>query len=55
MGYIITFLHSQLCVKLPYPTTDLSGQTIIITGANTGLGITNIRLASPKAKSIVHV
>ena len=40
MGYITTFLHSQLFVKLPYPTTDLSGQTIIITGANTGLGIT---------------
>ena len=38
MGYITTFLHSQLLVKLPYPTSDLSGQTIIITGANTGLG-----------------
>ena len=47
--------HSYLYVKFPYPTTDLSGQTIIITGANTGLGITNIRLASPKAKCMVHL
>jgi NAD(P)-dependent dehydrogenase (short-subunit alcohol dehydrogenase family) len=33
------FLHSQLCVTLPYPTTNLTGQTIIITGSNTGLGL----------------
>ena len=55
MGYVTTFLHSQLFVKLPYPTTDLSGQTIIITGANTGLGITTISLASPKAKPVIHL
>ena len=30
--------YSQLELKLPYPTHDLSGQTIIVTGANVGLG-----------------
>ena len=33
-----SFLYSQLFVKPPIPTHDFSGQTIIITGANTGLG-----------------
>jgi retinol dehydrogenase-12 len=32
------FPRSQF-VKLPYPTQSLSGQTIIVTGANTGLGL----------------
>lgn len=39
MGYIATFLHSQLFVKLPYPKSDFSGQTVIVTGSNTGLGL----------------
>jgi len=39
MGYVTTFLHSQLFVSLPYPKSDFSGQTIIITGSNTGLGL----------------
>jgi len=39
MGYFATFLHSQLFVKLPYPTSDFSGQTVIVTGSNTGLGL----------------
>lgn len=38
MGYATTFLYSQLFVKLPYPTSSFSGQTVIITGSNTGLG-----------------
>ncbi len=38
MSYLSMFFHSQLFVKIPYPTSDLSGQTIIVTGANTGLG-----------------
>ena len=38
MGYITTFLHSQLFVKLPYPDYGFSNQTVIVTGANTGLG-----------------
>lgn len=32
------FIYSQLFVRPPIPTHDFSGQTIILTGANTGLG-----------------
>ncbi|TVY53647.1 Short chain dehydrogenase sol3 [Lachnellula cervina] len=39
MGWFASFLYSQLFVKPPQPTKDFSGQTIIITGSNTGLGL----------------
>lgn len=39
MGWIASFLYSQLFVTLPKPTKDFSGQTIIVTGSNTGLGL----------------
>ncbi|KAI9881577.1 MAG: hypothetical protein M1830_000141 [Pleopsidium flavum] len=39
MGYATTFLYSQLLVSLPYPESDFGGQTIIVTGSNTGLGL----------------
>ena len=32
-------LHSQLRLTLPYPITKFTGQTIIVTGSNTGLGL----------------
>ena len=32
------FLYSQLFVKPQYPTKSFAGQTVIVTGANTGLG-----------------
>lgn len=38
MGFITTFLRSQLFVSLPYPKSDFSNQTIIVTGSNSGLG-----------------
>lgn len=38
MSAFLAFLHSQLLIKLPYPTTSCTGKTIIVTGANTGLG-----------------
>jgi NAD(P)-dependent dehydrogenase (short-subunit alcohol dehydrogenase family) len=38
MTWFTNFLYSQLLVTLPYPTKDFTGQTIIVTGANTGLG-----------------
>jgi len=38
MRWFLSFLYSQLFVKLPKPTNDFSGQTIIVTGSNTGLG-----------------
>ena len=39
MAWFASFLYSQLLVKLPKPTKDFSGQTIIVTGSNTGLGL----------------
>lgn len=38
MGHITTFLRSQLFVGIPYPNSDFSSQTIIVTGSNSGLG-----------------
>jgi hypothetical protein len=35
---ITSFLRSQLTFRPPVPTSTFEGQTIIITGANTGLG-----------------
>jgi NAD(P)-dependent dehydrogenase (short-subunit alcohol dehydrogenase family) len=32
------FLYSQLFFTPPYPTTSAEGQTVIVTGSNTGLG-----------------
>ncbi|KAK4696894.1 hypothetical protein P7C71_g1089, partial [Lecanoromycetidae sp. Uapishka_2] len=34
----MSFIYSQLFVRPPTPTHDFGGQTIIVTGANTGLG-----------------
>lgn len=31
-------LFSQFFVTVPYPTASFSGQTVIVTGSNTGLG-----------------
>lgn len=36
---LLSFLYSQFFEKLPYPTHSFSGQTIIVTGSNTGLGL----------------
>ena len=38
-SYLFQFLRSQFFVKPPYPTQDLTNQTIVVTGANTGLGL----------------
>ncbi|EAW08562.1 putative short-chain dehydrogenase/reductase family protein [Aspergillus clavatus NRRL 1] len=33
------FLYSQLCITPAYPTASFTGQTIIVTGSNVGLGL----------------
>ncbi|KAF2498549.1 short-chain dehydrogenase/reductase-like protein [Lophium mytilinum] len=38
MASLSHFLHSQLRVTLPTPTTSFTNQTVIVTGSNTGLG-----------------
>jgi NAD(P)-dependent dehydrogenase (short-subunit alcohol dehydrogenase family) len=38
MHHLLNFLYSQFFITPPLPTTDCTGKTIIITGANTGLG-----------------
>ena len=38
MSLILSFLKSQF-TSLPYPETNFAGQTIIVTGSNTGLGL----------------
>jgi retinol dehydrogenase-12 len=35
---ILVFLYSQLFVTPPYPVASFSGQTVIVTGSNVGLG-----------------
>ena len=39
MSTTAEWLNSQLLVRLPYPSHSFSGQTVIVTGANTGLGL----------------
>ncbi|KAI8840302.1 NAD(P)-binding protein [Chytriomyces cf. hyalinus JEL632] len=39
MGFLLNALYSQLFVTPPAPTHDFSGQTVIIIGANIGLGL----------------
>ena len=38
MASFLRFVYSQKFVTLPYPTHDFTGQTVIVTGANVGLG-----------------
>lgn len=39
LDWFFPFLYSQLFVTLPKPAKNFSGQTIIVTGSNTGLGL----------------
>lgn len=40
---VVSFLRSHWLFTLPYPTHKFTGQTIIVTGANTGLGLESAR------------
>ncbi|KAK4172949.1 hypothetical protein QBC36DRAFT_195807 [Triangularia setosa] len=37
--YGLRYVQSQLCIDLPIPTRSYTGQTVIITGSNVGLGL----------------
>ena len=39
MADFFDLIYTQLFVKLPYPKSSFSGQTIIVTGSNVGLGL----------------
>lgn len=39
MNSFLSFLYSQFFVTPPYPRTTWEGKTVIVTGANTGLGL----------------
>ena len=50
----MSFYYNQLFVTPPYPTKTFEGQTVIVTGANVGLGIEAARhLARLKATKII--
>ncbi|KAF1923397.1 retinol dehydrogenase 12 [Didymella exigua CBS 183.55] len=38
MGFVTTILHSQFFVQPPVPSSSFSGQTVVVTGATSGLG-----------------
>jgi retinol dehydrogenase-12 len=38
LSFLLSILKSQYFVSLPIPTKSFEGQTVIVTGANTGLG-----------------
>src|SRR5712664_3243394 len=53
MGWFASFLYSQLFVSLPKPTKAFTGQTIIVTGSNTGLGLEAARHLSHLNSSLI--
>jgi retinol dehydrogenase-12 len=53
MGWFTSFLYSQLFVTLPVPDKDFTGQTIIVTGSNTGLGLEAARHFSRLNASLI--
>ncbi|KAI8611495.1 NAD(P)-binding protein [Chytriomyces sp. MP71] len=51
---LFQFLHSQLVLQLPKPAHDFTGQTVIVVGANVGLGLEATRhLARLNAAKVI--
>jgi retinol dehydrogenase 12 len=55
MGWFLNFLYSQFFVTLPKPTKDFTGQTVIATGSNTGLGLEAARHLSRLNASLIII
>ena len=55
MDWFLNFLYSQFFVALPKPTKDFTGETIIVTGSNTGLGLEAARHLSRLNASLVII
>ena len=54
LSFILGFFYSQLLVSLPVPKKEFTGQTIIVTGSNTGLGLEAARhLSRLNAEKII--
>lgn len=53
MGWFTSFVYSQFFVTLPVPTKDFTGQMIIVTGSNTGLGLEAARHLSRLNASLI--
>jgi NAD(P)-dependent dehydrogenase (short-subunit alcohol dehydrogenase family) len=52
--FILKFFYSQFFVSIPPPTADFSGQTVIVTGSNTGLGFEAVKhLLQLKASKVI--
>lgn len=43
LGFVGTLLYSQYCETIPQIDTSFEGKTVIVTGANTGLGLETAR------------
>ena len=44
MFYYLAFLYSQFFINLPSPTSDFSGQTVVVTEGDKGLGLEAAKL-----------
>jgi len=54
LGFLLSFHYSQLFVTPASPTTDFTGQTIIVTGSSSGLGLEGARhYVRPKASLVI--
>jgi retinol dehydrogenase-12 len=53
LGFLLSFHYSQLFVTPASPTTDFTGQTIIVTGSSSGLGLEAARHFVRRKASLV--